>query len=86
MYTSCEIISLESEVAHRDAWQGIEGVEGDILAEGDAIENRTKRCDPKLVGVNGPGKAGIMQEERGESGEPPRMKISVVVQQAFKLC
>ncbi len=83
MDTSCGIIRWELEVANRDARQAVEGLEGDILAEGDAIENCTKRRDPKLFGVDCPGKAGTVQEERGESGEPPSNKISVIIRRAL---
>jgi hypothetical protein len=58
-------------------------IEGDILAEGDPVENSSKRRDPKLVGVNCPGKAGIVQEQRGESRESPSKKISFIIQ---RLC
>ena len=61
--------------------QAAEGlVEGDVLAEGDAVENCTKRRDSKFVGVNCPGTARIVREGRSESGEPPSKKISVIIQ------
>lgn len=69
MDSSCRIIRWKLEVADRYAREAVEGFESNVLAEGDAIEDRPNGSNPKLISVNCPGEAGVMQKERGERGE-----------------
>ena len=66
MYSPCRIIRRKLEVADRYAGETVEGFESNVLAEGNAIEDRPNGCNPKLIGVNCPSEAGVMQKERGE--------------------
>ena len=65
----CRIIRWKLEVADRYAGEAVEGFESNVLAEGNAIEDRPNGSNPKFVSVNCPREAGVMQKERGERGE-----------------
>jgi hypothetical protein len=67
--SSCRIIRRKLEVADSYAGEAVEGFESDVLAEGNAVEDRPKGGNPKLISVNRPSEAGVMQKERGERGE-----------------
>lgn len=69
MDSSCRIIGWKLEAADRYAWKAIEGFKSNVLAEGNAIEDRPNGGNPKLISVNSPSKAGVMQKERGKRGE-----------------
>jgi hypothetical protein len=66
---SCRIIRWKLEIADRYAGEAVEGFESNILAEGDAIEHRPDGGNPKLISVNCPSEAGVVQKECGERGE-----------------
>ena len=70
MDSSCRIIGWKLEVADRYAREAVEGLESNVFAERNTIEDRSKGGDPKLIGVNCPSEAGVMQKELGECGEP----------------
>lgn len=65
----CRIIRWKLEVADRYAGKAVEGFEGNVLAQGNAIEDRPNGSNPKLINVNCSSEAGFMQKERGERGE-----------------
>ncbi len=58
--SSCRIIRWKLEVANRYSREAIESFESDVLAEGNAIEERPKGGHPKLISVNCPSEAGVM--------------------------
>jgi hypothetical protein len=67
--TSCRIIRWKLEFADRYAGEAVEGFESNVFAEGNAIKDRPNGGNPKLISVNCPSEAGVMQKERGERGE-----------------
>ena len=69
MDSSCRVIKWKLEVGDRYAGKAVEGLESNVLAEGNAIEDRPKGGNPKLIGMNCPCEAGVMQKERGERRE-----------------
>ena len=84
MDSTCRIIGWKLEVADRYAWEAIKSFESNILAERNAVKDGTKRGNPKLVGVDRPSKAGVMQKERGECSEPPKI-LSVLSSKKYLL-
>ena len=69
MDSSCRIIRWKLEVADRYAGEAVESFESNVLAKGNAIEDRPNGGNPKLISVNCPSEAGIMQKERAERRE-----------------
>ena len=67
--SSCRIIRWKLEVADRYAGEAVESFESNVLAKGNAIEDRPNGSNPKLISVNCPSEAGIMQKERAERRE-----------------
>jgi hypothetical protein len=66
MDSACRIIRWKPEVADSYTRETVEGLESNILAEGNTIEDRSKGGNPKFFGVNCPSEAGVMQKECGE--------------------
>jgi hypothetical protein len=78
MDSSCRIIRWELEVADRYAGEPVKGFESDVLAEGNAIEDRPNGGNSKLISVNCPSEAGVMQKECGKRGEPKGDTVIVI--------
>jgi hypothetical protein len=76
--SSCRIIRWKLEVADRYAGEAVEGFESNVLAEGNAIENRPNGGNPKLISVNCPSEARVMQKERGKRGESKGDTVIVI--------
>jgi hypothetical protein len=79
--SSCRIIRRELEVADSYTRKAIEGLQSDVLAERNTIENCAKRSNPKFVGMNRPSEVRIMQKGRGECDEPPDKDVSIITQE-----
>jgi len=74
----CRIIRWKLEVADRYAGEAVEGFESNVFAEGNAIKNSPNGGNPKLISVNGPSEAGVMQKVRGEQGESRGDTVNVI--------
>lgn len=84
MDTSCRIIRWKLEVADSYAGEAVEGFESNVLAEGNATEDRSDGGNLKLVSVNCPSKTGVVQKERGERGESKgRIVIVINLEKAY---
>lgn len=70
MDSACRIIRWKLEIADCYTGETVEGLESNVLAEGNTIKDRSKGGNPKIFGVYCPGKARVMQKERGKCGEP----------------
>ncbi len=76
---SCRIIRWQLEVADCYAGEAVECFESNVLAEGNAIEDRPNGGNAKLISVNCPSEAGVMQKERGEWGESSKGDTVIVI-------
>ena len=76
--SSRRIIRWELEVTDRYAGEAVEGFESNVLAEGNAIEDRPNGGNLKLIGVNCPSEAGVMQKEHGKRGESKGDTVIVI--------
>jgi hypothetical protein len=76
--SSCRIIRWKLEVADRYAGEAVEGFESNVLAEGNAVEDCPNGGNSKLISVNCPSEAGVMQKERGERGESKGVTVIVI--------
>ncbi len=66
------------EVADRYAREAVEGFESNVLAEGNAFEDRPDGGNPKLISVNCPSEARVMQKERSERDESKRDTVIII--------
>ena len=80
MDSACRIIKWKLELANCYTRETVEGLESNVFAEGNTIEDRSKGSNPKVFGANCPSEARVMQKERGECGEPRGDTVNVIVQ------
>lgn len=78
MDSSRRIIRWKLEVADRYAGEAVESFETNVLAEGNAIEDCPNGGNPKLISVNRPSEAGVMQKERGKRGESKGNAVIII--------
>ena len=78
MDSSCRIIRWKLKVGDRYAGEAVEGFESNVLAEGNAIEDRPNGSNPKLISVDCPCEAGVTQKECGEQGESKGDTVIVI--------
>ena len=76
--SSCRIIRWKLEVADRYAREAVESFETNVLAEGNAVEDCPNSGNPKLISVNRPSEAGVMQKKRGERGESKGDTVTII--------